>query len=98
MSWADAIIYPATAGFVGCGYQGQRAAEVSRGITVDDAAWWMSSAERLGEQALAGRLLASGVDQAEAARFARALINRIQQIADVCQCVQEEPQRTIKAG
>ena len=69
-----------TDGFVNFGYQGQRTAEIARGITVEDAAWFYGYAGRLTETALRGGLTASGATAEEAARFARALIDRIQQI------------------
>jgi hypothetical protein len=87
-----------TDAFVNFGYQGQRTAEIARGITVDDAAWFYGHAARLTESALRGGLLASGASGDEAARFARALIDRIQQIGHAAGCRTEEARRTIKAG
>jgi hypothetical protein len=72
-------------GFVGFAYQGQRTAEIARGITVDDAAWFHDYAGRLTEQALRDGLLASGATDEEAGRFARALVDRIQQIGRACE-------------
>ena len=85
-------------GFVNFGYQGQRTAEIARGITVDDAAWFFGYAGRLTEAALRGGLMASGASAEEAARFAKALVDRIQQIGRAAGCTTEEPRRTIKAG
>ena len=87
-----------TDGFVNFGYQGQRTAEIARGITVEDAAWFYGYAGRLTETALRGGLTASGATAEEAARFARALIDRIQQIGRAAGCITEDPRRTIKAG
>jgi hypothetical protein len=85
-------------GFVNFGYQGQRTAEIARGITVEDAAWFHGYAGRLTEAALRGGLLASGATSEEAARFAGALIDRIGQIGRAAGCTTEDPRRTIKAG
>jgi hypothetical protein len=88
-----------THGFVNFGYQGQRTAEIARGITLEDAAWLFGYAGRLTEAALCGGLMASGASGEEAARFARALIDRIQQIGRAAGCTTTEAaQRTIKAG
>lgn len=87
-----------TDGFVGFGYQGQRTAEIARGITVEDAAWVYSYAGRLSEVALRGGLDASDATAEEAARFARAFMARIQQIGRAAECTREEPRRTIEAG
>jgi hypothetical protein len=84
--------------FVNFGYQGQRTAEIARGITVEDAAWFYGYAGRLTETALRGGLTACGATADEAARFARALIDRIQQIGRAAGCTTEDPRRTIKAG
>ena len=87
-----------TDGFVNFAYQGQRTAEIARGITVEDAAWFYGYAGRLTESALRGGLIASGATTEEAARFARALVDRIQQIGKAAGCTTEDPRRTIKAG
>ena len=71
-------------GFVCFAYQGQRTAEIARGITVDDAAWFYKYARRLSEPALRDGLLASGATDDEATRFARALRERIRQIGEAC--------------
>jgi hypothetical protein len=85
-------------GFVHFGYQGQRTAEITRGITVDDVAWFYEYARRLTESGLRDGLLASGATMDESIRFARALMNRIGQLGAACGYGMEEPQRTIKAG
>jgi hypothetical protein len=69
-------------GFVNFGYQGQRTAEIARGITCEDAAWFHGYATRLSEEALRGGLLACGATDEEATRFARALRERIRQIGE----------------
>ena len=84
-------------GFVCFAYQGQRTAEIARGITVDDAAWFYRFAQRLTEDALAGGLAACGATPEEAARFARALRDRIAQIGEASTS-QVEGQRTIRVG
>jgi hypothetical protein len=71
-------------GFVCFAYQGQRTAEIARGITVRDAAWFYDYARRLTEPALREGLLACGATADEATRFARALLDRIRQIGEAC--------------
>jgi hypothetical protein len=71
-------------GFVCFAYQGQRTAEIARGITVKDAAWFYDYARRLSETALRNGLLACGATDEEATRFARALRDRIRQIGKAC--------------
>jgi hypothetical protein len=85
-------------GFMNFGYQGQRTAEIARGITVEDAVWFYGYAGRLTEAALRGGLIACGATADEADRFSRALVDRIQQIGKAAGCTREEPRRTIKAG
>jgi hypothetical protein len=83
-------------GYVNFGYQGQRTAEITRGITVDHVAWFYEYARRISEGALREGLLASGASLDEAVRFARALLNRIDQLGEACGYRTED--RTIKAG
>ncbi len=78
-------------GFVSFGYQGQRTAEIARGITVEHAEWFHTYASRLTVDSLRGGLLACGATGDEAARFARAIVDRIGQLGDACR-------RTIDAG
>ena len=87
-----------TDGFVNFGYQGQRTGEIARGITVEEAAWFYDYAGRLTEVALRAGLTSCGANDEEAARFARALLDRIQQIGLAAGCIREDPRRTIKAG
>jgi hypothetical protein len=89
-------------GFVCFGYQGQRTAEITRDITVADAAWFHGFASRISEDTLRGGLLACGATEEEAARFARALRSRIRQIGQAAGGAagfsQEDEPRTIEAG
>jgi len=62
------------------GYTGQRTADIAGDIPVDHVRWFHSYASRLTERQLVDGLLASGATDDEAARFARALINRIKQL------------------
>ena len=71
-------------GFVCFAYQGQRTAEIARGITLKDAAWFYDYARRLTEPALRDGLLACGATPEEATRFARALLDRIRQMGEAC--------------
>jgi hypothetical protein len=64
------------------GYAGQRTADVAVGITVEHARWFHRIARRLTDEQLVAAMLASGADQAEAPRFARAIRDRIRQVGD----------------
>jgi hypothetical protein len=90
-------------GFVCFGYQGQRTAEITRGITREHASWFYEYARRLSEAALRDALYACGATDDEAIRFARALRERIRQIGEGCGAVaprnqKAEDRRTIRAG
>ena len=92
-------------GWVSFAYQGQRTAEIARGISVDDVAWFYRTARRLTEQALRDGLLAIGATEEEAARFASALADRLRQLGDACgesggslHAGDGRVQRTIRAG
>ena len=69
-----------TDGYVNFGYQGQRTAEIARGITVPHAAWFHRYARRLTGEALRQGLLSCGATEEEASRFASALLERVRQI------------------
>ena len=85
-------------GFVNFGYQGQRTAEITRGITVDHVEWFYRHSRRLTEKSLRDGLLASGATEEEAARFAVALRARIAQLGQAAGYAVEEARRTIQAG
>lgn len=85
-------------GFVSFGYQGQRTAEIARGIRLEDVAWFCATASRVTEPALRDGLLASGASGEEATRFARALTERIRQLQQACGSAAQEARRTIRAG
>jgi hypothetical protein len=85
-------------GYVNFGYQGQRTAEIARGITVDDVKWFYKYARRLTIEALQAGLRASGANDEEAARFSLALRDRIDQLGAACGYTVEDARRTIKAG
>ncbi len=70
-------------GRVNFGYQGQRTAEIARGISVDDVRWFVQYASRVQAPALEAALRACGATDDEALRFARALVDRIGQLAAV---------------
>jgi hypothetical protein len=74
-------------GYVSFGYQGQRTAEIARGITVGNAAWFFGYARRIPEASLVEALRVSGANEDEARRFARAITDRISQLG-----------RTVEAG
>ena len=71
-------------GCVSFGYHGQRTAEIARGITVEHAAWFYEYARGLREPALRETLLVCGATDDEAARFAGAIVSRIEQIGHAC--------------
>ncbi len=70
-------------GVVRFGYVGQRTADVADGIPVEHARWFHAMADRLSVAHLQEGLLASGATEDEAIRFARALRDRIDQLARV---------------
>jgi len=78
-------------GFVCFAYQGQRTAEIARGVTVEHAAWFYDYARHLSEPALRDGLLSCGATDEEAIRFARALRERIRQIGEACGVVGVRP-------
>jgi hypothetical protein len=85
-------------GYVNFGYQGQRTAEIARGITVEHVKWFYKYAQRLTIDALQAGLHASGATEEEAIRFAAAIRERIDQLGTAAGYTQEDAQRTIKAG
>jgi len=70
-------------GIVTFGYVGQRTADVAYDIPVEHVRWFHTFASRLTERHLHEALLASGATEEEAARFARALVDRIAQLGRV---------------
>jgi hypothetical protein len=83
-------------GVVHFGYQGQRTAEIARGITVEDARWFFGYAGRIGESAIGQGLLAAGADPDEARRFAHALADRIRLLGQAVGA-EAPPGRTVRA-
>ena len=69
-------------GVVDFGYQGQRS-EIARGIPAEHVRWFYRKARRITEPALRTGLLASGATEEEAARFARAILARIDALGRV---------------
>jgi hypothetical protein len=69
------------------GYVGQRTADVAYDIPVDHVAWFHEHARRLTEPLLREGLRCSGATEEEAARFARALVDRIGQLGAVAATV-----------
>jgi hypothetical protein len=82
-------------GYVNFGYQGQRTAEIARGITLEHAVWFYRYARRISEPAVRQALVACGADGQEADVFAPALVERIRQIGEACGLA---PPRIAKAG
>jgi hypothetical protein len=67
-------------GIVTFGYVGQRTADVAYDIPVEHVRWFYAQASRLTEDLLREGLRASGADEEEATRFARAILDRIAQL------------------
>src|SRR5687767_9130043 len=70
--------------WVNFGYQGQRTAEIARGISVEDVAWFYEYARRLTFASVRTGLLTCGATDEEAARFAAAIIERVRQLGEAC--------------
>jgi hypothetical protein len=71
-------------GWVNFGYQGQRTAEITRGISVEDVAWFYEYTRRLTFASVRTGLLTCGATDEEAARFAAAIIERVRQLGEAC--------------
>lgn len=71
-------------GWVSFGYQGQRTVEITRHITLDDARWFYGYARQIPDTAVHEALLACGASAAEAAGFAAAIRERIEQLGRAC--------------
>ena len=69
-------------GVVDFGYQGQRS-DIGRGIPVAHVRWFYRRVRRITESALRDGLVSSGGSEEEAARFARALMTRIEALGRV---------------
>ena len=72
-------------GRVAFGYTGQRTADIAGDVPLDHVRWFHPHASRVSESFLREALLASGASGGEAARFARALRERIRQLGDPAQ-------------
>ncbi len=62
------------------GYQGQRTADMTTGITREDVRWFAGLASKLSDDQLRAGLLASGATPAEAGEFAAAIRERIEKL------------------
>jgi hypothetical protein len=62
------------------GYSGQRTADIAAGISVHDVQWLLQYLGRLEEAQIAAAVRASGGTVEEAARFTRALLERVDQL------------------
>ena len=71
-------------GVVSFGYQGQRTPDVAGSLPVEHVRWFYRYGARLTEAQLREGLRASGATEEEAARFARALLERIAQLGRAC--------------
>jgi hypothetical protein len=86
------------------GYQGQRTAEIARGIPVNHVRWFHKRARRITEPALREGLRISGATEDESIRFARALMTRIQALHEAVvlsesrETPPDEGRRTIKTA
>jgi hypothetical protein len=72
------------AGMVQFGYAGQRTADVSEGIRLEDVRWLYRYLGRISDAQLREALLASGASDEEAASFGRSLRDRISQLGRAC--------------
>jgi hypothetical protein len=81
----------ADGGFVQFGYTGQRTADMSTGISVEDAAWLYRYLGRITDAQLRDGLAASGASPEEVERFARALRERISQLGRAGGAVSSAP-------
>jgi hypothetical protein len=70
-------------GMVQFGYVGQRTADIAHQISLDDVRWFAKCLDLLDETFLRDALLASGATAGEAARFARALVARAEQLRSI---------------
>ena len=86
------------------GYQGQRTAEIARGIPINHVRWFYKRARRITEPALREGLRVSGATEDEAIRFARALMTRIHALREAVvlnesrETRPDEGRRTIKTA
>jgi hypothetical protein len=71
-------------GWVNFGYQGQRTAEITHGITVEHVEWFYRYARRLTAPALREALRLCGATDEEGIRFSAAIIERIRQLGEAC--------------
>ena len=62
------------------GYQGQRTADVTQNITVDDLRWFDGRAQSLSDDHLRAALIASGANEDETASFTASLRERLDRI------------------
>ncbi len=78
-------------GIVTFGYVGQRTADVAYDIPIDHVRWFYKYAARLTDAHLREGLMASGATDDEAARFARAILDRIEQLGHVSRVALMDP-------
>ena len=71
-------------GLVRFGYQGQRTPDVANDIPLEHVRWFCEHAGGFTEAQLREGLRASGATEEEAARFARALLDRLAQLRRAC--------------
>lgn len=69
---------------VSFGYAGQRTADVSSGIRVNDVSWLYGYLGRITDRQLREMLAASGANEEEVSAFARAMRDRIGQLGRAC--------------
>ena len=69
-----------TNGVVSFGYRGQRTSDIAANISIDHARWLFRITEGLSERQFEDGLKASGANDDEAERFARALVARVRQL------------------
>jgi hypothetical protein len=78
-------------GLVQFGYTGQRTADMSAGITIEDTAWLYRYLGRITDAQLRDALEASGASADDVDRYARALRERISQLGRACGAISSAP-------
>ena len=70
------------------GYTGQRTADATEGITVEDVSWLCQYVGRITDEQIREGLRVSGATPEEMERFAKALRDRIGQLQRICRTSQ----------
>ena len=90
----EAFITGVDGEFVKWGYQGQRTADLTEGITVEDVRWFHKLAAQLTDDQIHEGFVASGAAPDEAGYFTAALRGRIEKLREIAEI---EPRRQARA-